>query len=106
MLGTPEESDAEVAATEEFLLRHADAIGFLNLALMNLPRDSELAAGGAGLLDAAAPLGLYRSLAGAERSVARRALSRLQQQPAIRAILRRTPPCFTSNHAFFFSPPG
>jgi hypothetical protein len=105
MLGTPGESEAEVAATEEFLLAHASRIGFLNLALMNLPRASDLAPEQE-LLDVEAPLGLYRSSAGPERAAARRALTRLQQHPPIRAILRRTPPYFTSNHAFFFPPPG
>jgi len=104
MLGTPGESPEEMAATEDFLLRHADNIGFLNLALMNLPRDSDLTSDQAPLLDETAPLGLYRSLGGADRSAARRALTRLQQLPKIRTILQRTPPYFTSNHAFFFPP--
>lgn len=103
MLGTPGENPDEIAATEDFLLRHANNIGFLNLALMNLPRDSDLA-GDAHLLDETAPLGLYRSLGGLDRSAARRALTRLQQRPQIRTILQRTPPYFTSNHAFFFPP--
>ena len=106
MLGTPGESRDEIAATEDFLLRHAAEIGFLNLALMNLPRDSDLAADDAQLLDEDAPLGLYRSLGGADRSAARRALTRLQQLPAIRTILQRTPPYFTSNPAFFSPPSG
>jgi len=117
MLGTPGETEADAEQTLRFLEAHADAIGFLNLAIMNLPRESALLADPAGagiaasqLLDADAPLGLYRSFAPAAgwgRREARRFLERrLLASPSIRAILRRTPPLFTSNHAFFFPPPS
>jgi len=117
MLGTPGETEADAVQTLNFLETHADAIGFLNLAIMNLPRESGLLADPAGagiadsqLLDDDAPLGLYRSFAPAEgwgRREARRFLDRrLLASPAIRAILRRTPPLFTSNHAFLFPPPS
>jgi hypothetical protein len=39
-----------------------------------------------------------------ERRAARRFLQReLLASPAVRTIVNRTPPLFTSNHAFFFS---
>ncbi len=114
MLGTPGESEADAEQTLQFLERHADAIGFLNLAIMNLPRESGLltdpAAGIADseLLGEDEPLGLYRSFAPAAgwgRREARRFLDRrLLGSPAIRAIVQRTPPLFTSNHAFLFPP--
>jgi hypothetical protein len=72
---------------------------------MNLPRDSALAE--PGLLPGGADhtLSLYRPVD--EEAVQRRDARRfLRQQllasPAIRAIVGRTPPLFTSNHAFFF----
>jgi hypothetical protein len=116
MLGTPGESDADAEQTLRFLETHAEAIGFLNLAIMNLPRESGLLADPAAgiaeseLLGAGEPLGLYRSFApaaGWDRREARRFLDRrLLASPTIRAIVQRTPPLFTSNHAFLFPPPS
>ena len=113
MLGVPGESKTDAEQTLSFLEAHAAAIGFLNLAIMNLPRESELldspqAAGIAALapLPAGETLGLYRNftpVSGWGRSEARRFLQqRLLASPAIRAIVQRTPPLFTSNHAFLF----
>lgn len=113
LLGTPGETAADAERTLAFLEEHADRIGFLNLAIMNLPRAS-------GLLDQAerhgiaageigddTPLGLYRPFEaenGWNRAAARRFLDqRLLASPAIRAIVRRTPPLFTSDHAVFFT---
>jgi hypothetical protein len=113
MLGTPGETRDDAEQTLAFLEEHAEAIGFLNLSLMNLPRDSAMVddarAFGIDSLahpDEAEPLGLYRSFSaegGWDRGAARRFLQgRLAGSPAIRRILARTPPLFTSNHAFFF----
>ncbi|HEY3490082.1 MAG TPA: radical SAM protein [Candidatus Deferrimicrobiaceae bacterium] len=115
MLGMPGETEADAEATRAFLEAHAGAIGFLNVALMNLPRDSAFldAPEEHGIRDARLysedePLGLYRSFASANgwsRAEARRFLSkRMLGTPAIRAIVNRTPPLFTSNHAFLFAP--
>jgi len=117
MLGTPGENGEDAELTLRFLEEHAEGIGFLNLAIMNLPRESDLladpAAGIAGseLLGEDEPLGLYRSFAPDAgswgRREARRFLERrLLASPAIRRILQRTPPLFTSNHAFLFPPPS
>jgi hypothetical protein len=115
MTGIPGETAADAALTRAFLLEHAEQIGFLNLALMNLPRDASLLAeaeafaiSGSDLLANDAPLGLYRSFRSSTdwgRDEARRFLVDLKREPAIRAILQRTPPWLTSNHAFFFPPP-
>jgi hypothetical protein len=105
LLGTPEESLDELLQTRDFLQRHGDHIDFLNLAIMNLPRHASLGAAAAGSDDALEPLGLYRPVTedARERRTARRFLQQeLLGEPAIRAIVRRTPPLFTSNHAFFF----
>lgn len=116
MLGIPGETGEDAAATRAFLLAHAARTGFLNLALMNLPRDAGLLADAAehGIAAAepvadAAPLSLYRGFAsstGWGRAEARRFLGALQREPLLRQILQRTPPWFTSNHAFFFPPRG
>ncbi|MDZ4186439.1 MAG: radical SAM protein [Desulfuromonadales bacterium] len=116
MTGIPGETAADAALTRRFLLDHAEKIGFLNLALMNLPRDASLleqagdyAIASADLLDSTTPLGLYRSFSSSTdwgRNEARRFLAELKREPAIRAILQRTPPWLTSNHAFFFPPPA
>lgn len=113
MLGVPGETEADAERTLAFLEAHAESIGFLNLAIMNLPRESELLAAPeqAGIaqlspLPENEPLGLYRGFTptgGWGRSEARRFLQqRLLASPNIRAIVQRTPPLFTSNHAFLF----
>lgn len=113
MLGTPGETEADAELTLRFLERHADEIGFLNLALMNLPRESGLLADpqrcgirASSLHAGSEPLGLYRAFepaTGWGRAAARRFLQRrLLGSPAIREIVGRTPPYFTSNHAFLF----
>ena len=113
MLGTPGETEQDAGQTLAFVEQHAALIDYLNLSVMNLPRDSELldanvdfGIAASALLGEDQPLGLYRSFAprhGWDRAAARRFLSdRLQRSPAVQQILRRTPPQFTSNHAFFF----
>jgi methylmalonyl-CoA mutase cobalamin-binding subunit len=116
MTGIPGETAADAELTRRFLLEHAEKIAFLNLALMNLPRDASLleqagdyAIDSTDLLDSDAPLGLYRSFSSSTdwgRDEARRFLAALKREPAIRTILQRTPPWMTSNHAFFFPPPA
>jgi hypothetical protein len=114
MLGTPGETRQDAELTRQFLERHAGAIDYLNLAIMNLPRESRLldepsatGIGASAPLSADAPLGLYRSFVPASgwgRSEARRFLQqRLLGSAVIREIVNRTPPFFTSNHAFLFS---
>jgi hypothetical protein len=106
MLGTPGETEEDRQRTLEFLEEHAATIGFLNLAIMNLPRGSILA--GRDVLADAEPFGLYRPVddEGDQRRAARRFLKQeLLASPVIRAIVQRTPPLFTSDHAFFFPGP-
>lgn len=114
MLGTPGETEADAEQTLAFLETHAERIGFLNLSIMNLPRASGLldnpelyGIASAAPIEDASPLGLYQkfSTSGAwDRVAARRFLERrLLGSAAIRSIVKRTPPLFTSNHAVFFS---
>ncbi len=113
MLGTPGETESDAERTLSFLSEHADGIGFLNLAILNLPRGAsrtdfgESVDPGEGRLDEGEePLGLYRPVpetGGWGRDRARRFLGkRLLGNPAIRAIAARTPPWFGDSHAVFF----
>ncbi len=114
MLGTPGETEADALQTLEFLEKHANEIGFLNLAIMNMPRASGLLdtpeSYGISATDEIAtdnPLGLYQRFHTDNtwnRATARRFLNqRLLGSAKIRAIVNRTPPLFTSNHALFFA---
>ena len=116
MLGTPGETEADAVLTRDFLRQHAAHIDYLNLAIMNLPRASGMldapeahGIASAEPADTSAPLSLYRRFQPTgdwNRSSARRFLDReLIGTPAIRTIVKRTPPLFTSSHAFFFPPP-
>ncbi len=117
MLGTPGETEADAEQTLVFLELHAAEIGFLNLAIMNLPRASGLLENpqeygivATEPIEADSPLGLYQKFHSDgdwNRAAARRFLEqRLLGSAAIRGIVNRTPPLFTSNHAFFFSCSG
>ncbi len=112
MLGTPGETEADAEQTLAFLELHAAEIGFLNLAIMNLPRASglldnpqEYGIAAAEPIEADSPLGLYQKFHSDSewnRAAARRFLEqRLLGSAAIREIVNRTPPLFTSNHAVF-----
>ena len=113
MLGAPGETETDAERTRSFLAEHAGEIGFLNLSILNMPRDaswSGIAEGGApregGFNDEDEPLGLYRRVPASDgwgRAQARRFLQkRILGDPAIRAIAARTPPWFGDSHAFFF----
>jgi len=113
MLGAPGEAEADAERTLSFLAEHAGEIGFLNLSILNMPRDASWAgtAGGSapregGFNDGDEPLGLYRAVPGGDgwgRAQARRFLQkRILGDPAIRAIAARTPPWFGDSHACFF----
>jgi hypothetical protein len=105
LFGTPAETEEAARRTLAFTLEHADAIGFLNLAIFNLPAYSEEAAA----LDTVpfydGDLSLYREFVhprGWPRDAVRRFLAKEFKKPApIRAILNNDPPFFTSNHAAF-----
>ncbi|HOG16274.1 MAG TPA: radical SAM protein [Syntrophales bacterium] len=107
LFGTPPEAEAEARRTLEFAAAHADRIGFLNVALFNLPAHAPEAE----KLDTRpffeGDLSLYRDFRhprGWDRRVVRRFLGReFLRHPAIAAILRKDPPVFTSNHAAFFT---
>ncbi|MBP2677859.1 MAG: radical protein [Deltaproteobacteria bacterium] len=113
MLGAPGETETDAERTRFFLAEHAGKIGFLNLSILNLPREASwpgipegCEASESGFPGQDEPLGLYRQVPGGGgwgRAHARRFLrQRILGDPEIRAIAARTPPWFGDSHAFFF----
>ncbi|HNW59987.1 MAG TPA: radical SAM protein [bacterium] len=106
LFGTPWEEEQAARRTIDFAVRHARAITWINPAIFNLPRESRASAGLELRSFYAGDLALYADFhhpLGWERKQVRHFLDRtFKRQPAIAAILRRTPPTFTSNHAAFF----
>ena len=107
LFGTPPETLKAARNTMDFVLKNSEAIGFLNLAIFNLPIDSQDAAGLKRKKFYEGDLSLYADFehpSGWGRRQVRHFLDReFKRQPAIAAILRRDPPLFTSNHAPFFT---
>lgn len=109
LFGTPVETETEARRTLDFVARHADAIGFLNLAVFNMP----VCSGAAGEFETGGfyegDLSLYTGFShpgGWDRKLVRRFLDdEFKKHPAVAAILRNDPPLFTSNHAPFFAKP-
>jgi len=106
LFGTPPEGLIEARRTLEFVVKHHDFIGFLNLAIFNMPiygpetKQIETKTFYEG------DLSLYMSFdhpKGWSRPLIRKFLDKeFKRHPAIASILRRDPPIFTSNHAPFF----
>lgn len=106
IFGTPYESEYEAEKTLDFTVKHSSEIGFLNLALFNMPINSpDAAALGTGTFYEG-DLSLYtefRHPKGWSRKRVKRFLEgAFKRHPAIAPIIRREPPFFTSNHAPFF----
>ena len=105
LFGTPAETLKEARKTLDFTVRNADAIGFLNLAVFNLPNNSQEKANLQIHDFSGGDLGFYSGFehpAGWNRKEVRRFLAEeFKVHPAIRPILQRDPPFFTSNHAPF-----
>ncbi len=107
LFGTPSESESEARATLEFTVRHSEHIGFLNLAIFNLPLAGRGREGLEVIPHSEGDLSLYagfRHPRGWDRAKVRRFLDReFRRHPAMAPILRRDPRFFTSNHAAFFN---
>ncbi len=110
LFGTPEESIEAARETLAFTAGHHHCITFLNLAIFNLPVGSPEAAGLEITGRHTDDLSLYhdfRHPLGWNRREIRLFLDReFKRQPAIRKIIQRDPPFFTSNHAAFFTHPA
>jgi radical SAM superfamily enzyme YgiQ (UPF0313 family) len=108
LFGTPPESLTEARRTLEFVVRHHERIGFLNLAIFNMPAYGPEAQRMETKTFYEGDLSLYTSFnhpKGWNRRWIRQFLDKeFKRHPAVASILRRDPPTFTSNHAPFFAP--
>ena len=106
LFGTPSETRAEARSTLDFTVRHCEAIDFLNLAIFNLPICGQQAEALETQTLYESDLSLYtgfRHPKGWDRGLVRQFLDKeFKRHPAVRKILLRDPPLFTSNHAPFF----
>jgi len=106
LFGTPAEDRDAALRTRDFVARHAPRIAYINAAIFNLPVASPEAATLRSRDFYEGDLALYREFehpAGWDRPRLRRFLAEdFAASPEIGAILARTPPVFTSNHAPFF----
>lgn len=113
LFGSLSESEDEARQTLDFAVKHIDCIDFLNLAIFNLPIHGERAETLEQRSHYEGDLSLYTGFKhpkGWSRTRVRQFIDKeFKRHPAIRTIIRRDPPHFTSNHAPFFGrswPPG
>lgn len=106
LFGTPTEALPAARRTLDFMVKHSQAVTFLNLAIFNLPlyspesKELEVRDFYSG------DLSLYGDFIhphGWQRREIRRFLDQeFKRHPALAPIIKRDPPSFTSNHAAFF----
>nr|MBF0222625.1 radical SAM protein [Desulfobulbaceae bacterium] len=106
LFGTPSESLTEARRTMDFVIMHNQTIQFLNLAIFNMPVCSTESVHLETQKFSQADLGLYTDFLHPlkwSRPKIRRFLDQeFKRHAAIRPIILRDPPIFTSNHAPFF----
>ena len=106
LFGTPPEDEAAAMQTLEFVSKHTDCLTYLNLAIFNLPALSPEAQSLATSDFYEGDLSLYKDFShpkGWQRQNVRIFLDKVfKKHPAVSPVVRRTPECFTSNHAPFF----
>lgn len=108
LFGTPAETIIEARKTLGFVVKHREAITFLNLAIFNMP----LCGKEAGEYETEqfydGDLSLYTGFThprGWNRKLVRQFLdNEFKRHSAVTSILKNDPPVFTSNHAAFFLP--
>jgi len=108
LFGTPSETIMEARKTLQFTVAHAAEIGFLNLAVFNLPIYGPETDKLRTRMHYEGDLSLYVGFdhpRGWHRAQVRQFLDKeFKRHPAVAPIIRRDPPFFTSNHAPFFAP--
>ena len=106
LFGTPYETLTEARKTLQFTAKHSDEIGFLNLAVFNMPVCGEWSAEFETSSFYEGDLSLYTDFVhprGWNRKQVRDFLeTEFKRHGAIASILKKDPPVFTSNHAPFF----
>jgi hypothetical protein len=107
LFGTPHESEKEARTTLDFVAQHSAYIDFLNLAIFNLPLLSPDSKALQRSSFYGGDLPLYSDFIhpkGWSRTKVRRFLDHeFKRHPAIKPIVQKQPPLFTSNHAPLFS---
>jgi hypothetical protein len=107
LFGTPPETEANACQTLDFVAKHSQDIGFLNLAIFNLPVNSTDAENLSTQEFYEGDLSLYRSFhhpGGWQRGDVRNFVEKkFKKHPAVAPLIRCTPEFFTSNHAPFFA---
>lgn len=110
LFGTPREGLTEARRTLDFAVKHREFIGFLNLAIFNMPIYGPETHQVEAKPFSEGDLSLYTDFdhpKGWRRSLIRQFLDKeFKRHPAIAPILRRDPLAFTSNHAPFFQRGG
>jgi len=105
LFGTPAEALEEARKTLAFVVRHQEAISFLNLAVFNMPICGPEAQAYETQPFYAGDLSLYtgfRHPRGWDRKQVRHFLDQeFKPHPAVAPLLKNDPPIFTSNHAAF-----
>lgn len=107
LFGTPSENEVSAGKTMDFVVDHSEMIGFLNIALFNLPYFAEQSE----TLETSqfydGDLSLYREFnhpLGWNRAPIRHFLkNEFKKHPKIADIVKGDPPVFNSNHAPFFT---
>ena len=106
LFGTPGETLAGARRTLDFTVKHAAEIGFLNLALFNMPVGSLEAQELKTSSFYEGDLSLYTDFehpGGWNRKSVRQFIEgEFKRHKTVLAILKKEPPLFTSNHASFF----
>jgi hypothetical protein len=105
LFGTPEETLLSARKTLDFTARHGYEIGFMNIAIFNMPVNAvPPGVETCGFYDG--DLSLYTDFvhpSGWDRRAVRSFLeNEFKRNRAVSAILKKDPPIFTSNHAPFF----
>ena len=107
LFGTPAETIREARKTLEFVVAHAEAITFLNIAMFNMPVCGQEAGEYETRQFYEGDLSLYtdfRHPRGWDRKAVRWFLdAEFKKHPIVSLILKKDPPIFTSNHAAFFA---
>jgi hypothetical protein len=110
LFGTPYESLAEARKTLQFTASHSDEIGFLNLAVFNMPVCGEWSEEFETSSFYEGDLSLYTDFShpkGWGRRQVRDFLeNEFKRHKAIASVMKKDPPVFTSNHAPFFAMNG
>ena len=106
LFGTPGETLADARRTLDFTVKHAAEIGFLNLALFNMPVGSLEAQELKTSSFYEGDLSLYTDFehpGGWNRKSVRQFIEgEFKRHETVSTILKKEPPLFTSNHASFF----